>query len=83
MEILISTRRDVAFSRDVAFPRVETWHFHEKKRGIYTSRKGRGISTRRNVAFTRDVVVVMGETHEISHLRDVYLRVIMILFVMT
>ena len=60
VEILISTQRDVAFSRDVAFPRVETWHFHEKKRGI---------STRRNVAFTRDVVVVTGETHEISHVR--------------
>ena len=35
VEILISTRRDVAFpryvafSRDVAFPREETWHLHE------------------------------------------------------
>ena len=35
----------MAFSRDGAFPRVETWHFHEKKRGISTSR---------NVAFTRE-----------------------------
>ena len=35
------TRRGISTRRNVAFTRVETWHFHEKKCGIYTWR-GRG-----------------------------------------